>query len=125
MNSDAGDFLGFKKKKPKKGLMKKLAALAVLVVLAAVLAQFFLDGDGADADATATSSTTSAELLHASCMWTALLLRVGGVTATVASLVGAGMYVCTGDNKPAANLGVVAFYSFLFYLLAHALPSVC
>ena len=23
------------------------------------------------------------------------------------------------------NLGVVAFYSFLFYLLAHALPSVC
>ena len=122
-SSISPDYLGFKKKKKKKGLMKKLGALAVLVVLAAVLAQFFLGGD--DEGVAATTTTTSAEMLRSGCMWTALLMRVGGVTGTVASLVGAGMYVCTGENKPAANLGVVAFYSFLIYLVAHVLPSVC
>ena len=44
--------------------------------------------------------------------------RIMGVAGSVSSLVGAGLYTCSGENRPAGKLGVVAFYSFLLYMMS-------
>ena len=41
-----------------------------------------------------------------------------GVAGSVSSLVGAGLYTCSGENRPAGKLGVVAFYSFMLYMMS-------
>jgi hypothetical protein len=44
--------------------------------------------------------------------------RIMGVAGSVSSLVGAGLYTCAGEDHPAGKLGVVAFYSFLMYVMS-------
>ena len=120
-----------RKRKSKGGKAKKLFALFsvfVLLLSGAWFAGVFEEtrnlqggqGEDGSAEQPGTPGAFSAVLKvsGAICSTGMTGARVLGVAGSVSSLVGAGLYTCVGENGPAGKLGVVAFYSFLLYLMS-------
>ena len=123
-----------RKKKSKGGKMKKVIALFVLLASLGTFAWYAgafeedlhvsadgMEDDGAEgkfAHGGKPAQATSALLKMGKFVCTTGMTgaRIVGVAASVSSLVGAGLYTCAGEDRPAGKLGVVAFYSILLYL---------
>ena len=120
-----------RKKKSKGGKLKKMMAFLALLACSVAIAAYagLLDdtavsavGDS-DAEGAAPGSAIGStikvlqKLGKFVCTTGMTGGRIMGVAGSVSSLVGAGLYTCVGEGRPAKKLGVVAFYSSLLYLI--------